>query len=283
MIPLEISSSVSNLTVNYTVNARSTASSPGDFQALSGSVMVSGTTGAIPITLVDDDMISAERLLILDLDPDPVAGGYRVGGRATHVVCLSDNDCYWNGVLRDDRVESLGQESVGISERNFRLCVVRQSSGTSAVFVAGSKDGLSAPSGVGGSQSEGVIPVTPSEEWPAVAHDATIPGDPNPVADPDQRKDTSAHFKVVSPLLPAGTAGLIEGTAGLQRKLTLEATDAARIKSHTIKGTFADVIASYKDGQLDPAKTYLNRTRTGTFVLVKDIPEPADVESEFRP
>ncbi len=240
-------------TVSYSVNARSTASAPGDFQALSGSVNVSGSTALIPISLVNNSQISAERLIILDLETGP-PGTYRRGGRATHVICLSDNDCYYNGTLFGEG-----------GERNFRLRVLRSPSGTSTAFVAGSADGLTAPAGVGGSQSDGIIPSSPQTVWDATGE-----------------IDTASRFRAISPLMPlpaAGdTAGLFASTAQLRRILTLDATNPASIKPEMISGNFTEVISSAL-----PTKTYLNTTTNGSFVLIRDLPHPADVASEFQP
>ena len=60
--------------VYYTVNVLSTATGPTDFVPLSGSVFVNGTSGSIDISFVDDLIIRKERLLIIDLNPDPPVG-----------------------------------------------------------------------------------------------------------------------------------------------------------------------------------------------------------------
>jgi hypothetical protein len=156
MISLVVDGPVSGtLSVAYSVNARSTATAPEDFTALSGTADVTVSGGSISIPLVDDLEISAERIIILDLAPN---GGtnYRTGGRTTHVVCLSENDCCWSGVLKDT-----------FATRNFRMKLLRDDSVTQAAFIAGSEDGLLKPDGNASSQSEGVIPITPKEIWNA--------------------------------------------------------------------------------------------------------------------
>ncbi len=240
-------------TVRYRVNARSTAAAPADYTALSGSVNVPAGSRFIPVTLNDNAAISPERLLVLELDADPPGGGYRRGGQSTHVICLGDNDGYWNGVLRDAE-----------TERNFRVRILRSagSTVTTAEFVSGTADGLARPAGVSGSQSEGVIPSAPQNIW---AGTGII--------------DTGAQFHLVSPAMPAGVTGTIAANANLQRTLTLNAQNPAFIdRNKIIAGTYSEVIASGIAG-----KTYLNRTTTGMFTIVKDLPAAAVVPSELQP
>ena len=237
-------------TVHYTINPRSTASAPGDFQTLSGTLNVSGTQATIPISTVDDTSVSEERLIVIDLETDPIGGGYRRGGRASHVVCLTDNDCYYNGTL-------IGDEG----ERNFRMRILRGPGSISADFVAGSADGLDAPAGIGSSQTAGVIPTSPQNTWNATG---VI--------------DTPTRFRAISPDMPANAGGLFTKSAQLERRLTLDATDPAFINDESLLGTYTETITSN-----NAAKTYLNKTSTGDFILLKAFPLPADIDSEFQP
>ena len=250
-IPLSISGNYSGQ-VFFTVNPRSTVKLAGadkDIEAIS----IGAGNGAIEVELVDDDNLSSERLLILDLSVNPA---YQRGGRATHVVCISENDAYWEGTLKD-----------GSSERNFRLLVKHSPGGTSACFVAGSADGTTAPDGVSGSQSEGIIPALPMNEWLATT-----------------AVNTASEFKVVSPAMPEGSTGVIQAGAKLQRILTLEASDDTLISANTIVGTYTDVVTSSKAATpAKPTPTYLDRTGTGTFQLFRALPTPASVSSEFQP
>lgn len=248
-VTLQFSSPYSG-TVLYSVNARSTASAPTDFQTLSGSVAVSGSSAVISINPVNDSEISGERLIVLDLVAPPNGAGYRRGGRASHVICLGDNDAYYSGALQD-----------GIAERNFRVRVLRESGATSVTFVAGASDGTTAPAGIAGSQSEGIIPIAPQSAWPGTGI-----------------IDSPSHFRAISPPLPTGATGLFTSTANLQRTLTLDASEASLITPDRIIGFYTDSVSS-----ADPGKIYLDRTTSGRFVLIKDLPDSPDFDSEFHP
>ncbi|MEZ5304620.1 MAG: thrombospondin type 3 repeat-containing protein [Verrucomicrobiales bacterium] len=248
-IPIKIFPALTG-SINFSVNSRSTASAPGDYGAVSGSVAVSGNSGIISLVLADNLAVDPERIIILDLEKSS-AGAYLRGGTASHVVCLNDNDAYYNGALIGDG-----------GERNFRLRVLRHSGGSQIAFVSGGgNDGLSAPEGVGGSQSDGVIP---AGTWIG-----------------SQVIDNAGRFRVTSPAMtfPAGEAGgLFAVSAQLQRVLALDANDPSLVLQHSISGAFTESISS-----TDPGKTYLNHSTSGQFTIFRDLPLPAEVESEFKP
>ncbi|MGY8687591.1 MAG: thrombospondin type 3 repeat-containing protein, partial [Verrucomicrobiales bacterium] len=122
-----------DLTVRYSIDPLSSAKAPGDISSPASespateTVQLTGGTATIEITLEDDLLVKPQRLLILDLEPDPSSTKtYRLGGRTTHIVILEDNDCYWSGLLKDD-----------ITERNFRLRMLRQGAFVQTDFVTG--------------------------------------------------------------------------------------------------------------------------------------------------
>ena len=75
-------------TVHYAVNARSSAISGVDFQALPNTVNLTSGTGAITLDLIDDTNISKqERLLLIDILPDP-GSAYRASGGSRTLYAL---------------------------------------------------------------------------------------------------------------------------------------------------------------------------------------------------
>lgn len=251
--------------IHYQVNPRSTALATIDYSALSGSIFVSGTSATIDIPFIDDQNIRSGRFLILDLDPDPPGGAYRLGGRVTHVVNLSDNDTYYNGSLKDE-----------LTERSFRLRVLRQSGQPTRIdFVAGAADGLVAPDDGESSQATGIIPAVPQDVWPA-----------------EVQADGPARFRILSPDLPVAAASFAGfggtriplTTEPLTRRLVLESDPGLNPGEHLldpprrIVGGFTETILP-----ADARKTFLSRTRTGLFALVEDLPPEPVATSPFAP
>lgn len=78
------------LTVNYSVDAASTAS-PSDYGALSGSVVIAQgqTTAFIPVVVTDDGDIEATEILTLNLTSGT---GYELGDPATASIDILDDD-----------------------------------------------------------------------------------------------------------------------------------------------------------------------------------------------
>ncbi len=228
--------------LKYTVSPDSTASAPGDFPPLSGSIAVSGTTASISIPWVDNTNSGSSRLLFLQITNGP-ADAYARGGRTRHTVVLSDNDSWYGVVLKGK-----------YSERNLRVKLLRAPSGKQVIFAAGGgQDGLpvlrSEPPLNRSSQSEGLIPVG---IWPG-----TMPF------------DTATRLKIVSPPMPASSDGLFGPGTGLTRTLTLE-SDPAFYSSHFITNGF--YTGTYTEVLRLPGANHLECTNTGTFVLVQDIP-----------
>lgn len=81
-------------TIYYSVSARSSTVAGSDFLTLSGEATALGTTGIISLDLIDDLIITKERLLLLNLSTNPPGNDYRASGAVTHVVALKDNDSY---------------------------------------------------------------------------------------------------------------------------------------------------------------------------------------------
>ncbi|MBM4254310.1 MAG: hypothetical protein FJ147_00255 [Deltaproteobacteria bacterium] len=82
-------STTSALTVNYTVGG--TASSGGDYQALSGSVTIPAgqTTAVIAVTPVDDTAVESNETVVATLSAN---AAYTVGTPASATVTITDND-----------------------------------------------------------------------------------------------------------------------------------------------------------------------------------------------
>lgn len=245
--------------VYVTINSRSTAATPAEFSLTNAVVSMVGGVGQLSLNVVDNEILSPERLIILDLAKDPPGNPYRAAGAVTHVVSLSDNDNYWNGVLQDAN-----------GTRNFRVRLRRQGSSTDLAFVSGTSDGMATPDGGASSQSTGVIPST------------NLAGQPQEVFVADSVSLTATTFTATSPALPASTMGAFAGVA-LKRVLTLTANSVDRpadtVMDSVIVGTFTEAITH----ATDPSVTYLNSTTTGLLVLTRDLAGAPVVPSAFVP
>ena len=139
-------------TVNYSVNSLSNTVAGTDYTvgaggtATTGSLTINGTSASIPITLIDDSIVSGQRVIILDLQLN--VESYFIGGRASHIVLLNDNDAWWSGTL----VPASGD----ISSRILRVKIAHQGATTTAVFGAGAgNDGLPVPGATTGASGTG--------------------------------------------------------------------------------------------------------------------------------
>lgn len=223
------------------VPANSTATTPADFTALSGTVNVNGTSATIPITWTDDTILKPDRMLALDVIALP-EDGYRTGGRSRHIIRLEENDWWWQGGVQDT-----------YAQRNFRLKLTHNAAGTQVTFAAGAgNDGL--PPAVGGdttSLTEGLVPV------------GVFPG--------TVQYDTATRFRVSSPPMPLPASGIAAAGTNLTRTLVLDSQPATgsfhQIKPTGILGTYTETLAS-------ETAPHLNRTITGTFFIARDIPTP---------
>ena len=244
-------------TIQFSINARSTATSPAEF-TIPGTVTMSNGTATLPLTLVDDLVISPGRLILIDLTA-PAGNNYRPAGTVTHIVNYNDNDCYWNGVLTDDT-----------TTRDFRLSVKRDASTTQVAFVSGSSDGLATPDGGASSQSTGLIP------------DVDLAGNPQEIFPATGIVISANRFTATSPALPAPTGGSFAAVA-LKRTFALDANPstfaAHSVTPKVIVGAFTESVSH----ATDPTITYLNAQKTGFFVLACDPPAPPVLPSVFVP
>jgi hypothetical protein len=223
------------------VPGNSTATSPEDFAALSGTVNVNGTSAGIPITWMDDTTLKGDRMLALDI----VAlgtDGYRTGGRSRHIIRLEENDWYWNGAAQDT-----------YAQRNFRIRLTNNGAGSQVAFVAGAgNDGL--PPAIPGdstSQTEGLVP--------AGVFAGTV------------QFNTATRFRVTSPPMPVAASGITGPLVDMTRTLVLDAQPASgsfhEVTATRIAGTYTETLAS-------ASAPHLNRTITGMFVIAREIPTP---------
>ncbi len=247
-------------TIHYSINPRSIASAPSDFQALSGTVSMVNGVAILSITLTDDLIIKPDRLVFIDIDKNPPGNAYRPAGATTHVLRLCDNDKYWSGALLSN-----------FGGRPIRMRILKNSTSTQMAFVSGSSNGLPRTEAAGtNAQSTGVIPITnlanqPQEVWPA----------------------SSAVFTPGS-LFSANVSNLrvIESTIidNEPLKRSLQLTAQTSNSSHRI--TDALVLGQYTEAvthATNPAVTFLDRTVTGSFVLRPDLPADPVLESAFAP
>jgi hypothetical protein len=96
VLPMLVLSQPFNGIVYYTVSG--TAMS-GDYVALSGQVMVNGTTATIPVSLTDNDMIGQLKYLTLRLD---AGAGYELGAGTSTTIFIEENDAEWQGSFVTD-------------------------------------------------------------------------------------------------------------------------------------------------------------------------------------
>lgn len=238
--------------VSLSVNPRSSAVQGVDYTSVPTTVFMSGGSATFDIDIIDDLEIRPTRQLILDVVRDD---GYRAGGSVTHTLNISDNDAYWFGTLRDE-----------LTERSFRICILRNTATVQAEFVSGQSDGLPDPDNGASSLSTGVIPDQPQEKWPAnsITFDLTTPSFSATVID-----------------LPSPSNGII--TDPLVRSLSLTSTPTSEA-SHTVVGNL--VSGKYTElirHATDPSTTYLDKTLTGTFTLMREIAAPPALNNPFNP
>jgi hypothetical protein len=235
--------------LNYTISAQSTAVAGQDYQALSGVVAVAGTSAQIVVTPLEDRVVRPERVLLLNLTQ---VAGYRIGIQSSHVVRITDDDAYWSGTLKDK-----------YAARNFRLLITVSNGVSLASFVAGEGfDGLpSVTNAPGTSISQGLVS---AGSYSAVVH-----------------SNSPASFWITSPQLSAGNGGIFAANVPLARTIDLlaVATNSFQVVSPTT------VIGAYTEriGVSNTTASYLDRTNTGAFVLVRDLPALPTISSGVQP
>ena len=227
------------------VPVNSTATAPGDFTALSGTVNVAGTTASIPISWTEDLILKPDRVLALDVIALP-ADGYRTGGKSRTVIRLAENDAWWNGVCTDT-----------YAQRNYRVKMARNAAGLEVTFGSGpGNDGLPAlageTAGNESSQTEGIVPI------------GTFPG--------TVQFDTAAHFKITSAAMPVAASGITGPVTDMRRTVSLDALPAAG-SFHSIAPT--RLVGTYTETLTSAAAPYLNRTFSGIFAMARELPTAA--------
>lgn len=281
----------------FSVNDRSTAVESQDF-TLPSSNSVSMTNGVaqLPITLIDDMQISPERLILIDLDKNPPGGFYRAAGAVLHVVCLSDNDSYWNGVAVDNT-----------TQRNFRMRLLRDANSTEWSFVSGNEDGLPTETAdgadlMGSSQTTGLIPdvdfVTDSDG--EIVLDGE--GEPTFVERAVWEASSSVFtlgttaspgtFEATSPEMPVLSGGFINTPLKRMIAFSAEVEPFFRLldppnltprstepsEPQRLIGSYVETISH----AFDPSVTYLNATINGFFTLIRVDGEQAEVSSGYN-
>ena len=233
-------------TLNYAIGSESTVTAGVDYQSLPGSIVASGTSVVIPITWIDDDQISPNRLLFLQIEG---GSGYARAGRTRHMILLGENDAWWEGVVADK-----------YAQRNFRLKITNDANGTDACFAAGS----------------GIDGLPPLEgETPGLESDQSVGIIPDGVFPVTVVSYTPSNFEINSPPLPATTGGLFGPSTGLSRTLELKSIPSSsppnddQIGPSRIIGKYTECLAF--PGQASCAE------QTGTFVLIKQLSDPPEV------
>lgn len=250
--------------VNYSVNSLGNTVAGTDFalgenpEETTGSIEMDGTSAFIPLTIIDDSIVSGQRAVILDLALN--GENYFIGGRSSHAVILEDNDAWWTGSLIPASGETDG--------RIFRLKVAREGSGTSVVFGGGAgQDGLPIPD----EENEPDIATTsistslvPEGSWAATVNE-----------------DSDTRFSVVSPELPVSTGGLL-GDEMIMRQIILEIQPL--LSEETRPHILADF--RYSGGYTEILKNNSGVTLgtfPGSFQLFRDLPEPLPVLTNLIP
>ena len=252
-------------TLNYSINPLSSGVAGTDFtlggspSATSGTISVSGTAAAIPITLLDDLNASGQRSIVVDLNLNGET--YFIGGRSSHVIILNDNDAWWTGTLAPASGELDG--------RTFRLKIARQNGVVSAVFGSGAgQDGLEVPVVTAGGGAPAISAtnvsssLVPIGTWPATAVE-----------------DSATRFHAESPVLTIPAAGSVLNQA-LRRQLVLDCQTALPSKNQRIQdvryiGTYTETLSSATGTPIS--------TQPGGFILMRDIPKPVSPRSPLFP
>ncbi|GEM_PF-2386563 len=254
-------------TVNYAVNSIGNTTAGTDFTLggsptdTTGSIPMSGTSAFIPLDVVDDANVSGQRVVILNLTLN--GEDYFIGGRASHVVLLEDNDFWWSGTFLP--------ASGDVDGRIFRMNIARHGAGTTVIFGSGAgQDGLPVPEAEAGGGAPAIdatsisSSIIPEGQWPATLN-----------------ADNAAQFSVDSGELPV-PAGSLFGNEMIRRKLLLNAQPAldAPQRSHLLEeiryvGDYTEILTTSGGAPL--------ATLPGTFLIVRDIPAPLPVLSRLVP
>ena len=95
-----------NGTLNYRLNPVNTLGvTDPTAAAATGPVAIANTnTAFIPVPIADDAAESGQRAIVIDLKLN--AENYFIGGRASHVVLIEENDTWWIRPCRTSRCAS---------------------------------------------------------------------------------------------------------------------------------------------------------------------------------
>ncbi|MGB6220598.1 thrombospondin type 3 repeat-containing protein [Haloferula sp.] len=253
--------------VNYAVNDLGNTTVGTDFTlganatSTSGSISMNGTSAFIPLTVINDDVVSGQRAVIIDIKPN--GEEYFLGGRFTHIVIIEDNDAWWTGSLIPASGENDG--------RTFRLKIADTGAGVTATFGAGAgEDGLPVPDveAGGGAPAIGATSnsssIIPDGSWPAVVNAAS-----------------SSRFSVVSPELPVPPGSLFPNDQ-IRRVLSLNAQPSLNApgRPHILGGV--RYLGDYTESLASSSGASL-ASFPGSFILVRDIPSPLPVLSKLVP
>jgi hypothetical protein len=275
MIPLSITKGYSG-SISYKISMAGSTDTP-----ITDTTQSNNGTASIPFFIDDDSVVEPKfRLYLIDITNANLGVGYNPSGTITHVVVVSDNDAYWSGKLvveageantNPGPLESLRDQP---SDRDFRVCISRSPGNVVIQFRSGSSDGLYQPDGGDSSQSTGVIP------------DYDLAGAEQTIFDSLTDIFTTTRFEALTPPLPVATAGFFD-KAPLQRQIhliadTTASTDPGVIQTTKVFGYFTDTVTHVPPAS-GPTPTYLASQVKGYFVLVKDIPQAADIPSPFAP
>ncbi len=256
--------------VNYAVNPLSNVDAGVDYtinespNLATGSITLQGRTGFIPLTILDDAIVSGQRAVIIDLklfsNPND---NYFIGGRASHIVLIEDNDSWWTG--------SLLPASGSIDGRIFRLEITSSSSGTSVNFGAGAGlDGLPVPV---------VQPVigSPSIETTSIS-EAILPKGTWPAT---VVENSESRFSIEAPDMQISAGDLFEEeliirSLSLNTQLSLNSEETPHLlQENRYIGEFIETLKSSNGTIL--------LSSPGTFILVRDIPLPLPILSNLIP
>lgn len=257
-------------TLNYAVSTIGNTAAGTDYTlgggaptATTGSVSVAGTSAFIPITVIDDTVTSGQRVLVINLTLN--GESYFIGGRASHIILIKDNDAWWTGSLLPDSGET--------DQRTFRLKITHQGAAVAASFGAGAGlDGLPVPAVPAGGGAPAIAATSVST--------ALIPAGTWPATDV---LDDTTRFQAYSPSLPIGASATGILRQPLRRSLHLDARPALSTPTRPQVLT-PDVryVGTYEEELTTEAGTELC-TLSGTFVLQRDLPAPPPATTTLLP
>ncbi len=122
--------------LNFSVTG-GTATSGTDYEALSGSVSVDGTSALIPVTIIDDTEMEEGETIILSLESGL---DYEFGITPQHMLVINENDALWLGSIESQKIRF-----------SFEMEIIQSDGNAQAVVRS---DGV------------GALPPSPEDGWP---------------------------------------------------------------------------------------------------------------------